>query len=113
MTTGGFPVAPSHDHENAGSTLRFHRHLQCVRRTTFALGAGPGVRRNIRRKIWITLARRSTYRIRCEEKFHALDVTRGSAVTLIHVAASNPFGSRRHSDLIAESIITNRRSHGV
>ena len=48
-----------------------------------------------------------------EEPLEALHVSRGRAVALIHVAATDAFRLGRHADLIAHSIVTDRRSQGV
>lgn len=46
-----------------------------------------------------------SYWIWSEEEFETLRVSRRCSVALVHVAATYPFGSRRHADLIARAII--------
>ena len=55
----------------------------------------------------------AAYWVRREEKFHALDVSSRCAVANIHVAATNPFCARRHSNLIAGAVVTDRGADGV
>ena len=55
----------------------------------------------------------AAYWVRREEKFHALDVSSRCAVANIHVAATNPFCARRHSNLIAGAVVTGRGADGV
>src|SRR4029077_1142761 len=62
---------------------------------------------------WITLVRVAVYRIRRKEKFHALDVPRRGPVSLVHVTATNPLGSRCHSDLVPSAVIANHCAYGV
>ena len=54
----------------------------------------------------VTLRRRAADRIRREEPLHAFHVGRGRAVALIHIAATNPLRSRRHSNLITSAVVT-------
>jgi len=55
----------------------------------------------------------AAYWVRREEKFHALDISGRSAVALVHVTATNPLCARRHPDLIAGAVVTDRGANGV
>src|SRR4030095_9212101 len=80
-------------------------------RTTFRSRATPGVSLNIGRQGWGALA--AAHRVRRQEKFHALDVSGRCADALVHVAATDPLGPRRHSDLVGTAIVADRCAYGV
>ena len=104
-------VARGYYHHNASSGLSFNSSLQRVRRTTFRRRTTPGVNRNIGSFGRVALA--AAYRVRRQEKFHALDVSGRCAVALVHVTATNPFCAGGHPDLVAHAVIANRGAYGM
>ena len=98
-------------HHDTSHSLRFHGSLQGTSRTTFRRRALPGIISDVRRfgRVGITAANPG----RSEEPLHALDVSGGCAVTLIHVAATNPLCTGRHTDLVTHAVITDHRTGGV
>src|SRR5205823_312127 len=101
--TVGTVVTRTRHHHDPGSSLSFHSSLQCVRGTAFGRWADPGVTRDIRSPERIALA--AAYWVRCKKPFHALDVSGRRAVASIHVTATDPFRSRRHTDLVARAVV--------
>src|SRR4029077_14169960 len=61
----------------------------------------------------VALAWVAAYRVRRQEKLHALDVPGRRADTLIHVAASNPLCAGRHSNLVRATVIADRGASRV
>ena len=61
----------------------------------------------------VGIALAAAYRSRRKEPFHALDVPGRSAITCVHVTATNPFRAGRHPDLVTHAIVTDHRSRGV
>ena len=100
-------------HHNASSGLSFNGRLQCVNRTAFRCRTTPGVDGNVRRLGRVALIRVAAYRVRRQEKFHALDVSGRRADTLVHVAASNPLCAGRHSNLVRATVGADRGASGV
>src|SRR5262249_24006192 len=45
--------------------------------------------------------------------FHTLDISGRCAVTLVHVAAADPFRAGSHSNLITHAVVTYYSAHGV
>lgn len=97
-------IASARHHHDAGSSLRFYRSLQRGCRTTFRRRTDPGVTRNIWSSYWVALA--AAYRIWCQKPFHALDVSRRRAVTLVHIAATDPLCTGCHPNLVTGSVVT-------
>ena len=52
-------------------------------------------------------------RVRCKEEFHALDISGGCAVALIHVTATDPFCARRHTNLVTHAVIADGCAGGM
>ncbi len=48
-----------------------------------------------------------------DEELVALGIGRRGAVSLVHVAAADPLGRRRHPDLVADAVVTDDGAHGV
>ena len=71
------------------------------------------MRRYVRRFGWVTLSWRAADRIRREEELEAFTVRRWGTISLIHVAAADPFRSRSHANLISRAIIADCRTDGV
>ena len=59
------------------------------------------------------MIRVAVYRVRRKEKFHALDVPGGCAIVLVHVAATDPLGAGRHSDLVTSTVVADRCANSV
>src|SRR5438477_3425756 len=71
------------------------------------------MRRYVRRFGWVTLSWCAADRIRREEELEAFVVRGWRAISLIHVAAADPFRSRSHANLISRAIIADCRTDGV
>ena len=71
----------------------------------------PGVIGNIRGFAGVALA--ATYWIWRKEPFHALDVSGRGAVAGVHIAATNPFCARCHTDLITHPVVTDHCTGGM
>src|SRR5687767_7278790 len=93
--------------ENSGRPAGAQSVLQCRRRTT--LVTTPRVVDDMRRLGWIRVLARDI--CRSDEPLHAFHVSRNSASSLSHVAASNPFRFRRHADGVGATVITDHRAH--
>jgi len=91
--------------------LSFNGSLQRVRRAAFRSRTTPGVNGDIGRFGRIALT--AAYWVRRQEEFHAFDVTRWRAYSVIHVSASDPFRTGRHPDLIRAPVAAQRCAHGV
>src|SRR6266542_534292 len=104
-------IACCDHHHDASSGLSFNGSLQCVNRTAFRCRATPGVDGNVRCLGRVALP--AAYRVRRKEPFHTLDVSGGCAHPVVHVAATNPLCPRRHSDLVASPVITDRCAGGM
>ena len=98
-------------HHNTSSSLCFHGSLQCVERTTFRRRAIPGVVGDVRCLGGVRVPAADLSR--GQEPLHAFDVTGRCAVASIHVAATNPFCARRHSNLVTHAIVTDHCTGGV
>src|SRR5207249_1829434 len=96
---------------DASGGLSFDSSLQRIDRTTFGRRAVPRINRDIGSFERVALP--AAYRIRGKKPFHALEVSRRCTVTLVHVTATDPLGSGRYSDLIAQAVIANCRPHGM
>jgi hypothetical protein len=59
------------------------------------------------------LCRRTADRVRRKKEFHALHVGGGRPVTLVHVAATDPLGARRHPDLVSRAVVADGSTDGV
>src|SRR5262249_55728864 len=79
--------------------------------TAFGRQANPGVTGDIRCLGRIALA--TTDRVGRKEPFHTLDISGRCAVTLVHVAAADPFRAGSHSNLITHAVVTYYSAHGV
>jgi hypothetical protein len=90
--------------------LSFNSGLQGVSRTTFRSRATPRVNCNVGSLGRVALAGCTIDGIRRKKEFHALDVSDRCTVAFIHVTATNPLRSRRHSDLVAHPIVADRCS---
>ena len=93
--------------------MSFNSGLQCVNGTTFRSRATPRVDCNVGSLGRVALIGRAVNRIRCEEKFHALDVSGWRAIAFIHVTATNPLRSRRHAYLIPHPVVADRCPRGM
>ena len=94
--------------------MRFNCGLQFVAdRAPFGSRTTPRIDGDVRRLGRIAVARRTIDRVRRKEELHALDVSGWCAVPLVHVTATNPLRSRRHSDLVASAVITDCSARGV
>jgi hypothetical protein len=112
--TTGARVARGYHHLDTSSFLRFNSSLQLVADdATLRSGATPGVSRYIRRQGGVAFGGRAVEWVRRQEKFHALDVSGRCAIALIHVTATDPFCTGRHSNLVGAAVVTNRRANGV
>ena len=100
-------------HHNASSGLSFNGSLQCVNRTAFRGRTTPGVNGNIRCFGRVALTRVAAYRVRRQEKLHALDVSGRCADTHVHVAATDPLCAGRHSNLVRATVVADRCASGV
>src|SRR5438132_7510800 len=100
-------------HHNASGRLSFNSSLQCVDRTTFRRRTDPGISSNIRSFERVAMIRCADYRVGRKEKFHALDVPGGCAIVLVHVSATDPLGTGRHSDLVGAVIVDDRCANSV
>ncbi len=98
-------------HHDTSSSLSFDSSLQRIKRTTFRSRALPGIISDVRRfgGVGITAADPRGG----QEPLHALDVSGRCAVALIHVAATNPLCTGRHTDLVTRAVITDHRTGGV
>jgi hypothetical protein len=112
--TTGARVSRSYYHLDTSSFLRFNSSLQLVADDATLRGrATPGVSRYIRRQGGVAFVRRAAERVRRQEKFHALDVSGRCAIALIHVTATDPLRTGRHSNLVGAAIVANCRANGV
>ena len=94
--------------------MSFNSSLQLVADNTTLRGrTTPGVDGNVRCFGRVAFVGRAVEWIRRKEKFHALDVPRRCAVTLIHVTATDPFCAGRHSNLVGAAIVADRRASRV
>jgi hypothetical protein len=93
-------------HHDTSRSLCLHSSLQGVKRTTFRRRALPGVVSNIRGLGRIGIAAADPGRRK--EPLHALDVPGWCACIGVHVTATDPLGSRRHPDLVAQAIVTDQ-----
>src|SRR5258708_20408058 len=71
----------------------------------------PGVVGNVRGFGGVALA--AAYWIWRKKPFHALDVPGRGAVAGVHVAATNPFCARCHTDLITHPVVTDHCASGM
>jgi hypothetical protein len=112
--TAGARVARSDYHLNTSSFLSFNSGLQLVTdNATLRSRATPGVSRYIRRLGRIAFVGRAAERVRRQEKLHALDVSGWCAIALVHVTATDPLRTGRHSNLVDAAIVANCRANGV
>ena len=88
--------------------MRFDSRLQRIDRTTFGRWAAPCVNCDIGSFSWIALT--AANGIRCEEPFHAFEISGWRAVALSHVTTSDPFRFWRHADLVTHAVIAHCRS---
>src|SRR6266511_5123355 len=104
-------VTSRHDHHDTGGCLSFHSSSQRVNRTTFRRRTTPGIDGNVRRlgRVAVTAA----YLARRKEPLHALDVSGGSTVAHVHVAATDPLCAGGHSNLVTHAVVTDRCAGGV
>jgi hypothetical protein len=91
--------------------LSFNGSLQRVRRAAFRSRTTPGVNGYIGGFGRIALA--AAYWVGRQEELHALDVSGRSAITRVHVTATNPFCAGGHPDLVASAVIADRRARGM
>ena len=91
--------------------MSFDSGLQRIDGTTFRWRTAPRVIRNIGSFQWIALA--AAYWIRRKEPFHALEISRRCAVTLIQVTATDPLCAGCHPNLVARAIVADRGAYGM
>ena len=99
------------DHHDAGGRLSFDSSLQRVNRTTFRRRTTPGIDGNVRRFGRVGVATADPGRRK--EPLHALDVSGGSAVARVHVAATDPLCAGGHPNLVTYAVVTDRCAGGV
>ena len=108
------PALPGSDHHHdTGGRLSFNGSLQRGGRHNLPRRATPGVNGNVRRLGRVALVRVAADRVRRQEKFHALDVSGRCANAHVHVAATDPLGARRHSNLVRATVVADRCASGV
>src|SRR4029434_1827318 len=92
-------------HFDASGPLGLDSRLERGRRTAFRCRTGPRVGRDIRRFVRVALGGIAADRVGGKKPFEALRVSRRRNDADIHIAATDKLRLRRHSDLVAGSVV--------